>query len=304
MTALVAAAGLSVRYGGVQALAPLTFEIPEGSWALLGPNGAGKSTLIRTLMGLTAASRGTCFVMGERPDRNPAWVRKRVGYMPESPAIVHGLTGIQYVRLAARLNGLEPSEARRQAHVALDEVGLGEARYRPVDSYSTGMRQRAKLAQAIVHDPKLLILDEPTNGLDAEGRDAMLDLIQRLAKRGHSLLMSSHILGEVRKVCDNAVILRKGQVVHQGPLKALRTDLGGFEVDPFDNPKPFIELVRAEGYEVEPHGERLIVRGAPDLPSLLRLAGRAGVAMRGAKPHRKDVNDSVVDMIEGNWEVV
>lgn len=289
---------LGVRYGAVEALQPLTLEVPEGSWALLGPNGAGKSTLIRTMLGLTRPTQGGLRVLGMDPGREATALRRRIGYMPESPALIPGMTGFQYVRLAARLNGLEATKARQAAHIALDEVGLGEARYRSVEGYSTGMRQRAKLAQAIVHDPELLILDEPTNGLDPEGREHMLELIRHLAGRGHHLIISSHILPEVRRVTDQAVILRQGEVVHQGALDALKVDLGGFMLEPLDDPRTLISELEAMDWGVRREGDRIVVEGAPDLQTVLRLAARTGVALRAAGPHEREAHDVVVDFME------
>ncbi|MBW3582277.1 MAG: ABC transporter ATP-binding protein [Euryarchaeota archaeon] len=299
MSALVAASGLAVRYGKVRALLPTSFEIPKGTWALLGPNGAGKSTLIRAMLGLTQPSQGSVFVLGKNPAADPAGVRRRVGYMPESPALLPGLTGIQYVTLAAKLSGMNANAARRAAHVTVDDVGLGEARYRKVETYSTGMRNRVKLAQALVHDPELIILDEPTNGLDPDGRDAMLDLIRDLKGEGRSLLMSSHILPEVRKVCDQAVILREGKVLHKGPLEDLAQDLGGVVLEPLDAPEALVRDLKGQGLDVETVGDRIIVHGTDAIGPILATAHRAGVAIRSAKPHSRAVHDVIVEYMEG-----
>lgn len=298
MPALVSVSNLGVRYGAVQALAPVSLELPEGVWALLGPNGAGKSTLIRTLLGLTHPSSGRARVLGHDSHKDPGAVRSQVGYMPESPALLPGLSGVQYVTLAARLSGMDANEARRQAHVALDEVGIGESRYRGVEGYSMGMRQRVKMAQAIAHNPKLLILDEPTNGLDPAGREAMLDFINVLTKRGVSLLFSSHILPEVRQVCSQAVILRAGKVLHQGPLEALQKDTGGLRVETLQAPDPLIKELTGLGYEVTPIPSGLIVEGTANLNEIMKHAANTGIALRSARPNQRAVQDLVVDLME------
>lgn len=289
------------RYGSLLALHHLTLEVPRGRWALLGPNGAGKTTLIRLALGLTRATTGEVSVLGLDPTHAPSEVRRRIGYMPESAALLPGLTGVQYVVLASRLNGIPPAEARRGAHTALDSVGLGEARYRLVESYSTGMRQRVKLAQALAHDPELLILDEPTNGLDPDGRDAMLGLINDLTQDGgHALLFASHILHEVRQVADHAAILAQGRTVHVGPLGGLEVNLGGYLLEPIDDPTPLLAALGAAGHAHRRVGDAILVEEAEGLPELLALADQAGVALRAARPHQRGVQDVVVGLMEGH----
>ncbi len=296
---LLEASSLGHDYGHVTALQGLDLELEEGPWALLGPNGAGKTTLIRLLLGLAAPTRGSIQVLGQDPwDQGPE-VRARIGYMPESPAVLPGLTGFRYVVLAARMSGLDRTRARQRAHTALDQVGLDEARYRSVEGYSTGMRQRVKLAQALVHEPGLLVLDEPTNGLDPDGREEMLGLIGDLAGRGQSLIYASHILPEVRKVCDRAVVLSRGRVVHAGPLADLEVELGGLTIETLDPPGPLVEALQAAGHGVNRKGDLITVDGDVELPRVLALAEQAGVAIRAARPERKGVHDVVVELMEG-----
>ncbi|HVJ84145.1 MAG TPA: ABC transporter ATP-binding protein [Caulifigura sp.] len=200
-------------YGHYRALDSVTCDIGQGVTGLLGPNGAGKSTLIKVLLGLVRVTSGTGEVLGIPLGSDFRATRARIGYMAEDDCYIPGLTGVEMVQFAARLSGIPKIEALRRAHEILDFCGAEQERYREVDGYSTGMRQKLKFAQAIVHDPDLLILDEPTAGLDPEEREQMLSRIQVLSQRaGKAVLVSTHILPDVREVCDNAVILVKGQV--------------------------------------------------------------------------------------------
>src|SRR3954470_12382323 len=218
---------LTRTFGAFTALDRVTLALPPGRVGLLGPNGAGKSTLLKVLMGLIPPTAGTGRVLDQDlgGDRDAAgnWrLRRLIGFMPEADALVPGLTGLEYVSLAGELYGMPRREAQRRAHEVLSYLELEEARYRRVEEYSTGMKQRAKLAQAIVHDPPALLLDEPTSGLDPAGRDAMLDLLARLARdHGKALLLSTHLLGDVERVCTAVVILHQGRVLCQGGVADL-----------------------------------------------------------------------------------
>ncbi|MCG3135831.1 MAG: Vitamin B12 import ATP-binding protein BtuD [Planctomycetes bacterium] len=214
---------LERSFGNVRALQGLSLEIPEGCVGLLGPNGAGKSTLLKILMGLLEPDSGEAHVLGIDVTADPAEVRRIVGYMPEMDAYLPGLTGAEAVRFAGVMCGLPSGEAQRRAHEILYYVGLGEARYRRAEEYSTGMRQRLRLAQAIVHDPKLVFLDEPTNGLDPKGRDEILALVRDLAeKHGKSVVLCSHLLPDVEAVCPRVVMLREGRVALEGSVEDVR----------------------------------------------------------------------------------
>jgi ABC-2 type transport system ATP-binding protein len=204
---------ISKDYGRYRALESVTCEIGEGVTGLLGPNGAGKSTLIKVLMGLVRVTSGSGEVLGIPLGTDVRGTRARIGYMAEDDCYIPGLTGVEMVQFAARLSGIPKIEALRRAHEILDFCGAEQERYREVDGYSTGMRQKLKFAQAIVHDPDLLILDEPTAGLDPEEREQMLSRMKVLSQRaGKAVLVSTHILPDVREVCDNAVILVRGRV--------------------------------------------------------------------------------------------
>jgi ABC-2 type transport system ATP-binding protein len=211
-------------YGSFQALNDVTVRLASGRIGLLGPNGAGKSTLLKLLLGLLPPSSGECRVLGRDVSRGGAALRRAIGYMPEADALVPGLQGAEYVALAGELYGMPRREAARRAHEVLTYLGLEDARYRPLEEYSTGMKQRIKLAQALVHDPPVLFLDEPTSGLDPSGRDAMLRLLLELGRdHGKSFLLCTHLLGDVERVCETVLILNGGRVLRQGGVAELRT---------------------------------------------------------------------------------
>src|SRR5262245_53878991 len=215
------------RFGNFEALSDVTLSLPPGRVGLLGPNGAGKSTLLKILMGLIPPSSGRGRVLdqdlgGDR-DSDGNWrLRRLVGFMPEADALVPGLTGIEYVRLPGELYGMPRREAQRRAHEVLSYLELEEARYRRVEEYSTGMKQRAKLAQALVHDPPVLLLDEPTSGLDPAGRDALLRLVKALGTdHGKSVILSTDLLADGEAGCARVVILAGGRVRGQGAVSEL-----------------------------------------------------------------------------------
>ncbi|HEY3807092.1 MAG TPA: ABC transporter ATP-binding protein [Kofleriaceae bacterium] len=213
---------LAKQFGSVKALAGVTATIDGKLVGLLGPNGSGKSTLLKCLLGLIPFD-GRATVLGLSSATDGQGIRDRVGYMPEQEAFLAGMSAVELCTYAAELSGLPRSEAIQRAHAALYYAGLEEKRYQPIDGYSTGMKQRVKLAQALVHDPELLFLDEPTNGLDPHSREEMLELISDLPeRRGCAIVLSTHLLPDVERVCDHAVIMRAGQVRFAGTIDELR----------------------------------------------------------------------------------
>ncbi|MFO0880243.1 MAG: ABC transporter ATP-binding protein [Gemmataceae bacterium] len=209
-------------YGSFLALDEVSLRLAPGRIGLLGPNGAGKSSLLKILLGLMPPSAGTGRVLGRDLASAGADLRRAIGYMPETDGLIPGLPGIDYVALAGELYGMPRREARRRAHEVLTYLGLEEARYRRLEEYSTGMKQRLKLGAALVHDPPVLLLDEPTSGLDPSGRDAMLDLLAELGREhGKSLILCTHLLGDVERVCETVVILHRGRVLRQGSVRSL-----------------------------------------------------------------------------------
>ncbi len=248
---------LSRSFGTFTALDDITLRLPTGRIGLLGPNGAGKSTLLKILMGLIPPSSGTGKVLdqplgGDRDSTENWRLRRLVGFMPEAEALVPGLTGIEYVSLAGELYGMHRRQAQRRAHEVLGYLGLDEARYRNVEGYSAGMKQRVKLAQALVHDPPVLLLDEPTSGLDPAGRDTLLKLINELGTdHGKSIILSTHLLADVQAVCERVVIVAGGRIRGQGSVEELcarRSDRFRLRVQ--GDSKRFRDDLRNEGVAV------------------------------------------------------
>jgi len=221
--AVVSFQDLQVRLGKNLVLKGLTADVFEGATGLLGPNGAGKSTLLRTLLGFIRPTTGRTAIFGTDVSVSGVSSRQRLGYMPEHDALVPGLTAVGLVAYMGRLAGLPKQDAFQRAHISLQYVGLEEARYRPVESFSTGMKQRVKLAQALVHDPDLLLLDEPASGLDPKGRREMLDLIRDIAReKGISVLLSSHLLPDVEYACNRVIVMNHGQIAAAGDISELK----------------------------------------------------------------------------------
>src|SRR6185437_4680395 len=215
--------GLTVKFGSREILKDLRISLSGRTLGLLGPNGAGKSTLIQTLLGFCPIAGGTARVLGHDISRERGTVRSIVGYMPENDALIANMTAVSFVRMMGELSGLPSEAALERAHEVLFYVGLGEARYRPLGTYSLGMKQLAKLAQAIVHGPRLLILDEPSNGLDPPARQRMIRLIRNMKESGHMhLLLCSHLLRDVEETCEEVLILKRGRIVHHANLEAER----------------------------------------------------------------------------------
>jgi ABC-2 type transport system ATP-binding protein len=220
MTSVVELTGLSVRFGKREVLKSLTASLSGRTLGLLGPNGAGKSTLIQTLLGFVPVAAGTARVFGQDIRHRIREIRALIGYMPENDAFIADMTAVTFVRMMGELSGLPPQAALERAHEVLFYVGLGEARYRKLGTYSLGMRQMAKLAQALVHGPRLLILDEPTNGLDPIARQRMVRLIRDIRDSGlMHILLCSHLLRDVEETCAEVLILKGGQIVHYSNLE-------------------------------------------------------------------------------------
>lgn len=250
---IIEARALTKRFGRQLALNEITLDVPPGAIGLLGPNGAGKSTFIKCLLQLQPISAGGARLLGREVGREGREIRKRVGYTPEQDCHIPGMVGCEYVTYCAQLCGLPYQAARQRAHEMLDFVGMGQERYRKVDTYSTGMKQRLKLAQSIVHGPSLVFLDEPTNGLDPKGRAQILDLIRRLWKEhGITVVLSSHLLHDVDRICDRIIVIGNGRVlVHDtlANLKARRA--GAAEVIVPDRQHELVKNCRQRGWEAE-----------------------------------------------------
>src|SRR5215204_1477700 len=285
MDAVVQLDDVTVIYGKNQALKNVSAKFSKGAVGLLGPNGAGKSTMLKALLGFIKPSEGRMTVLDMNVAESPLAIRARIGYMPENDAHIPGMNAVSFVAYCGQLAGLPAVDAMQRAHEVLYYVGLGEARYRNVDTYSTGMKQRIKLAQALVHDPDLLFLDEPTNGMDPKGRDEMLELVRDIAhNKGMNLILSSHLLPDVEYVCDHVVVMDKGQVATAGPIDALKGHGGRvFEVRVKGERDPFIEALRVAGLECHASEEDLMRVFVPDergAQFLFRIAAEQRIQVR------------------------
>ena len=262
---LISVQDLTKRYPGVTALDALTLDVEPGIIGLVGANGAGKSTLIRILLGLLPPTSGTASVLGLDVVRRPVELRKHVGYMPEHDCLPSDVSATDFVTHMGRISGLPANAARERAAETLRHVGLYEARYRLIGAYSTGMKQRVKLAQALVHDPKLLLLDEPTNGLDPEGREEMLGLVERTGRDfGITVLLTSHLLGEIERVCDFLVAIEQGRLVHSGAVAAFTTRTRQVLLEVDDGAERFANALAARGLSVERHGYEMLIVAEDD----------------------------------------
>ena len=292
---------VGVRYGSQWALSDVSASFPSGAVGLLGPNGAGKSTMIKSLLGFIVPTSGRMHVLGLDVATSPLEIRARVGYMPESDAHIPGMNAVSFVAYCGELCGLPRADAMQRAHEVLYYVGLGEARYRNIETYSTGMKQRIKLAQALVHDPDLLFLDEPTNGMDPKGRDEMLELIRDLAhNKGVNLILSSHLLPDVEYTCDHVVVLDKGAVATHGSIDQLKGPAGRvFEVRVKGEMPPFVAALEAAGlkcHESEEDIMRVFVPGGAATPGadqqrICELALKVGVQVRHLRPSLPTLED-------------
>jgi ABC-2 type transport system ATP-binding protein len=282
-------------YGKVAALHGLSVAVPEGAIGLLGPNGAGKTTMIRTLLGLIAIDSGGGKVMGMDIRAERLAIRRSAGFVPEDECLFPGMMGIEFVGYAGELVGMRSHDAMQRAHEVLDYVGLGEARYRQVESYSTGMKQRLKIASAIVHDPRMLILDEPTNGMDPAGREDILKLTHDLShNKGMSLLFSSHLLPDVEAVCDHVMVLGRGRLLAQGRIDELkRPHDREFELRVKGEQARFAECLAARGIGAEPVDDHLrVVLPTGTAPAAVwEIALDAGEQIRSLRTRRSTLEE-------------
>ena len=294
--AVVTLDGVNVEYGRNPALRDVTARFGAGAVGLLGPNGAGKSTLLKALLGFLTPSAGRMRVLGLDVAEAPMEIRARIGYMPETDGHIPGMNAVSFVGYCGELAGLRPVDAMQRAHEVLYYVGLGEARYRNVETYSTGMKQRIKLAQALVHDPDLLFLDEPTNGMDPRGRDEMLELIRDLGHRkGVNLILSSHLLPDVEYTCDRVVVMDKARVVASGPIAELKGPGGRvFEVRAKEGHDRLVEACHAAGFECHETDEdtmRIFVPEGQGARELFAITHREGLQIRHLRPSVPTLED-------------
>jgi ABC-2 type transport system ATP-binding protein len=295
--------GLEVRFGNRIILDNLNGSLSGRAIGLLGPNGAGKSTLINTLLGFYSPSHGTARVLGHDIRTAVRAVRGLIGYMPENDSFIAGMSAVAFVRYMAELSGLPSGAALERAHEALFYVGLGEARYRKLEEYSLGMKQLAKLAQAIAHGPKLLFLDEPTNGLDPPARQRMIRLIRDVRERGNlHLILCSHLLRDVEEACEEVLILKQGRIVQYANLEdERRLNRKFIEVETDLESAPFAEGLRGLGCECALAGDRrlkMVVGDNVEIRDVYRVAAERGVRIRRLNFKRDSLEDIFLKAME------
>ncbi len=299
--------GLEVRFGNRTVLNGLTGTLQGQAIGLLGPNGAGKSTLINTLLGFHEPSKGRAHVFGLDTHRDRARIRGSVGYMPENDSFIGNMSGVRFVRYMAELAGLPAKEALERTHEALFYVGLGEVRYRKVNSYSLGMKQLIKLAQALVHGPRLLILDEPTNGLDPMARQRMIQLIQEIRKEGSiRMLISSHLLRDIDETCDEVLILKDGRIAALCNIEEERRSNRSFmELETVGATERFSVSIRGLGCECAcfPGGRiKLVIPDHIEARDLYSIASAQGVQIRRMNQRRDSLEDIFLRAMENDLE--
>lgn len=300
--------GLVKRYGNVVALDHVDLTVPRAAIGLLGPNGAGKSTLLRILLGLSRATAGKAAVLGRDVVAEGRQVRQRVGYMPEMDALPGDVTAADFVGHMAEMSGLPRRAARQRAADVLYQVGLDEERYRLLRGFSTGMKQRVKLAQAIVHDPELVFLDEPTNGLDPTGREEMLALIERIHRQlGILVVLSSHILDDVERVCEYVVVLDRGKVAASMPIDGPQIVTADLHVRIDGDASRFLQELASLGIEARPAGieftsDEFVVHrdGDRTLDAIRDASAKAGSSLRVLRPVTRSLEDLYVDSVGAN----
>ncbi len=259
MTQLMEARELTKIYGATVALTSVDFQVDQGITGLLGPNGAGKSTAIKLFLGLIEPTAGSAEVMGQRLYQSVEG-RMRIGYMPEHDCLPSAINASELLNHMAQVSGIPPAYARTRAADVMRHVGLGEEQYRAIREYSTGMKQRVKLAQALVHDPVLVLLDEPTSGLDPGGREEMLDLIRRTGKEfGISILLSSHLMGDVERTCDRIIVLDGGRVTEQGAVSQFTRETQTLYIDVDNNRDQLLAALMDRGIEATVEGASVVV---------------------------------------------
>jgi ABC-2 type transport system ATP-binding protein len=302
MSALIELNNLTKDYGKFRALDDVNLTVGDGVTGLLGPNGAGKSTLIKVLLGLVRTTSGSGHVLGYPLGRKATEIRTEIGYMPEDDCYVHGLSGIETVQLVAELSRIPRTEALRRGHEILDFCGMGQERYRHVETFSTGMRQKLRFAMAIVHDPRLLILDEPTSGLDPEEREAMLNRIRILSRQFHkAVILCTHILPDVQVVCDDVAILSHGTVRLRGGLQELcELRDPSLTVQLSGDTDVFITALQRDGVRAEsmsPRNVRVFGEVGMLNPVLWQTAADCNMTIRSVAPSKNSLEQIFLEAV-------
>jgi ABC-2 type transport system ATP-binding protein len=293
VTVLLRASNLTKRFGNTVALESVSFDVHDGITGLLGSNGAGKSTALRLFLGLLRPDGGSAdFVGAGTADRVAA--RQRIGYMPEHDCLPTHVSAAEFLTHIAQVSGLPPHEARTRATDVLRHVGLGEERYRPMGGYSTGMKQRAKLAQAFVHDPVIVLLDEPTSGLDPAGRQEMLELIGRTGRDfGISILLSSHLMGDVERTCDRVIVLEGGHLAREGEVARLVEETETLVVQVHHGLDELMSTLGARGVAARLEGGAIVVDRATgeDMDRIRDAIVESGALLYRLAPRRHSLTE-------------
>ena len=305
MDEIIQLESVSFRYGDVEAIRDVSLTLPAGVFGLLGPNGAGKTTLMKLLLGFLHPAAGRGEIMGQAMGERHKSLRRLIGYMPESDCLIAGLDAVSLTAYLGELSGMPRQEAMKRAHDVLYYVGLEESRYRKVETYSTGMKQRLKLAQALVHDPRLLLLDEPTSGMDPAGRKEMLELIRDIARKGSmNIIISSHLLPDIESTCRQVVIMNQGRIAAEGAIADLKKDRRNlYEIKVVGDPLPFLAQLREQGWQAEERDNALFLVIPPagtDPATLFRAAHQRGVQIRHFRQSRISLEDAFMDVIRGS----
>ena len=292
------------RYGDVEAIRDVSLTLPAGIFGLLGPNGAGKTTLMKLLLGFLQPDSGRGEIMGQDLSAKRKSLRRAIGYMPESDCLVPGLDAVSLTAYLGELSGMPRQEAMKRAHDVLYYVGLEESRYRQVETYSTGMKQRLKLAQALVHDPRLLLLDEPTSGMDPAGRKEMLELIRDIArKESMNIILSSHLLPDIESTCRQVVIMNKGRIAAEESIAGLKKDRRNvFEIRVV-GAGGFFAALTASGWKAEEKDQGLFQVMPPEgtePAALFHAAREHGAQIRHFRQSRTSLEDAFMDVIRGS----
>ncbi len=299
---IIATDSLTKYYGKIRGIEDISVNVPAGGVGFLGPNGAGKTTLIRTLLGIIRPTRGNAQVLGYDIRREINQVRDRIGYIPEfNTSFIPDATAMSFVAFCGRMNGLSYPESKQRASDSLFYCGLGEERYRKLDTFSLGMKQKVKLAVALVHDPEIIICDEPTNGLDPSGRVQMLELIRNLQKdEGKNVILSSHLLRDVEQTTDYVLVVSEGRILAQGNIRELTANQRStVSVKVKSESEKFLETLEANGVKVWTDGAFIEVEKAPDIEKeIFTTAHQLGIDIRYLGSRSRSLEDVFVSLFK------
>lgn len=305
---IIVTQNLSKFYGDVCGIDDVTINVPSGGVGLLGPNGAGKTTLIRTLLGIMRPTKGSAEVLGFDIRKEMNQIRDLIGYVPEfATSFVPDTTAMKFVAFCGRMNGLSNSESKQRASDSLYYVGLGEERYRTLETFSLGMKQKVKLAVALVHDPEIIICDEPTNGLDPKGRVQMLELIRDLqTDQGKHVILSSHLLRDVEQTTDYAIVISEGKILTAGKISELtHRKRSTISVKVKSNEEEFLRALRDNGLHVSTDRAYLEVEIVPNIEkTIFKLAYKVGAQIRYLGSRSGTLEDVFVDLFEAKEELI